>query len=129
MAPVIPYFLTNSPTATVPSERSMGPRGEMRSVTYRRLGPDYVGDEEALDVRIGNVVEANFSRFVLERHLVFDLHDIGSPRLLLQIVRNQRAGRSDVFFKIGLVRSLERSPSRLRPHKFACRRYGPCGDG
>src|SRR6266850_177998 len=37
VAPVMPYFLRISPTAAVPSERSIGPRGEMRSVTYRML--------------------------------------------------------------------------------------------
>src|SRR5262249_43524679 len=30
---VIPYFLSISPTAAVPSVRSIGPRAEMRSVT------------------------------------------------------------------------------------------------
>src|SRR5207302_1953095 len=35
VAPVMPYFLRISPTAAVPSDRSIGPRGEMRSVTYR----------------------------------------------------------------------------------------------
>jgi hypothetical protein len=36
-APLMPYFLRTAPTATVASERSIGPRGEMRSVIHRML--------------------------------------------------------------------------------------------
>jgi len=36
-APLMLYFLRSSPTEAVASERSIGPRGEMRSVTYTML--------------------------------------------------------------------------------------------
>src|SRR5580704_4314856 len=63
----------------------------------------HMADQHAVHMWIGDVVEPDLGVIILQDHLVLDLLDLNLLRMLLQLVRHQRASVLEVLLEIGLV--------------------------